>query len=96
MRRCARCRCRLAPHGPATLPPLCRGYAEKKLTENIDCEIFGVVLEEARESYSEDIVRAMTSETEADRARNLAELLAWCATAEPTPKAWKANKKSRK
>lgn len=28
-----------------------RGYNEKKIRENVECEIFGVLLEEARESY---------------------------------------------
>lgn len=28
-----------------------RGYSEKKINENIECEIFMVVTEEARESY---------------------------------------------
>eukprot|EP00959_Pyramimonas_sp_CCMP1952_P248959 5204234-Pyramimonas_sp.AAC.2 len=28
-----------------------RGYSEKKLQENMECEIMQVVLEEARESY---------------------------------------------
>lgn len=47
------------------------------MTENIDCEIFGVVLDEARESYAEGIVRPLQSETESDRTRNLADLTAW-------------------
>lgn len=33
-----------------------RGYSEKKITENIECEIFGVLQEEVRESYKEDII----------------------------------------
>jgi adenylate kinase len=57
-----------------------RGYTQRKITENIDCEIFGVVLDEARESYAENIVRAMQSGTEADRSRNLRELSDWVRT----------------
>ena len=29
----------------------CRGYSEKKLQENMQCEIMNVLLEEAMESY---------------------------------------------
>ena len=34
-----------------------RGYAEKKIKENIEAEIFMVVAEEAQDSYKEDIVK---------------------------------------
>lgn len=34
-----------------------RGYAEKKIKENVEAEIFMVVAEEAQESYKEDIVK---------------------------------------
>ncbi|KAJ1546778.1 hypothetical protein HK096_004741, partial [Nowakowskiella sp. JEL0078] len=33
-----------------------RNYSVKKITENIQCEIMQVVLEEARDSYSENVV----------------------------------------
>ncbi len=55
------------------------GYSQRKITENIDCEIFGVVLEEAQDSYKEDVVKAMSSESVEDMERNLAELRAWLA-----------------
>eukprot|EP00955_Chlamydomonas_euryale_P055008 356004-Chlamydomonas_euryale.AAC.1 len=29
----------------------CRGYADNKIRENVECEIMQVVMEEARESY---------------------------------------------
>ena len=29
----------------------CRGYSKKKLSENMECEIMHVIVEEARESY---------------------------------------------
>eukprot|EP00588_Corethron_pennatum_P011334 CAMPEP_0194266286 /NCGR_PEP_ID=MMETSP0169-20130528/1241_1 /TAXON_ID=218684 /ORGANISM="Corethron pennatum, Strain L29A3" /LENGTH=158 /DNA_ID=CAMNT_0039006933 /DNA_START=71 /DNA_END=543 /DNA_ORIENTATION=+ len=38
-----------------------RGYNEKKRTENIECEIMMVVLEEAKESYEEEIVHEVQS-----------------------------------
>ncbi|KAF0985122.1 hypothetical protein FDP41_000161 [Naegleria fowleri] len=33
-----------------------RGYADKKVQENVDCEIFQVCLDEAQESYKPEIV----------------------------------------
>lgn len=43
-----------------------RGYNDEKIKQNIECEIFRVVLEEAMESYDEDIVVPLSGETEAD------------------------------
>ena len=43
-----------------------RGYKQAKLTENVECEIMQVVLEEARESYAPEIVVELTNETPAD------------------------------
>ncbi|KAH7863072.1 hypothetical protein Vadar_012961 [Vaccinium darrowii] len=40
-----------------------RGYSGVKLTNNIQCEIFQVLLEEAKDSYPEDIVVALRSDT---------------------------------
>lgn len=62
-----------------------RNYSQKKVTENIDCEIFGVVAEEAADSYAEGVVRELVSETEEDKARNLAELTAWVVEHEAQP-----------
>ena len=33
-----------------------RGYNEKKITENIECEILDVLKEEVEQSYKEEIV----------------------------------------
>ncbi|KAG8485327.1 hypothetical protein CXB51_021332 [Gossypium anomalum] len=41
-----------------------------KLSNNIECEIFQVLLEEAKESYSEDIVKALKSDNIDDITRN--------------------------
>ena len=69
----------LHAHAVLHAPP-CSGYKEKKITENIDCEIFGVVLEEAQESYTkEGMVRPLRSDTVEDSERNLAELVAFLA-----------------
>lgn len=43
-----------------------RGYNQTKVKENIECEIFQMVLNEAKESYDEDIVFQLSGETEAD------------------------------
>ncbi|XP_074278956.1 adenylate kinase isoenzyme 6 homolog [Silene latifolia] len=54
-----------------------RGYTGSKLSNNIECEIFQVLLEEAKESYPEDIVIAMKSNSVDDITSNVAELTAW-------------------
>jgi len=40
-----------------------RGYSEKKLTENMEAEIMQVILDEARESYKEEIVVELSSDS---------------------------------
>eukprot|EP00218_Dolichomastix_sp_CCMP3274_P007771 CAMPEP_0170139490 /NCGR_PEP_ID=MMETSP0033_2-20121228/5693_1 /TAXON_ID=195969 /ORGANISM="Dolichomastix tenuilepis, Strain CCMP3274" /LENGTH=189 /DNA_ID=CAMNT_0010375609 /DNA_START=41 /DNA_END=610 /DNA_ORIENTATION=+ len=57
-----------------------RGYDEKKLRENIECEIFGVVAEEARESYSAEVVEMVSSNSEEDLRRNTSVITQWYAT----------------
>ncbi|KAL0647144.1 hypothetical protein Bca4012_045435 [Brassica carinata] len=49
-----------------------RGYSGTKLTNNIECEIFQVLLEEARDSYQEEIVIALQSDTIGDISDNVA------------------------
>ena len=49
----------------------CRGYAGKKLSDNIQCEIFQTILEEARESYSDSVVHELTSNLPEDLERNI-------------------------
>ena len=48
-----------------------RGYSEKKITENIDCEIMEVTSEEVRESYKQDIILELKSEKIEDMENNL-------------------------
>lgn len=52
-----------------------RGYNEEKIKQNIECEIFQVVLDEAMESYDEDIVVALSGETESDFADTINTIL---------------------
>ncbi|XP_037716792.1 adenylate kinase isoenzyme 6 homolog [Drosophila subpulchrella] len=54
-----------------------RNYNEKKLTSNIQCEIFGTILEEARDSYKPDIVFQLKGETKADAHQSLKTVKNW-------------------
>ncbi|GLV43184.1 Adenylate kinase 6 [Carabus blaptoides fortunei] len=54
-----------------------RGYSGKKLTDNIDCEIFQTILEEAKESYKVDIVHELANTTEEQLADNLSRICIW-------------------
>ncbi|ODH25720.1 hypothetical protein ACO22_05120 [Paracoccidioides brasiliensis] len=54
-----------------------RGYPERKLQENIDAEIFEVILDEARQSYDEEIVVELTSQEDVDIESNCARIEAW-------------------
>ena len=54
-----------------------RGYAPKKITENVECEIMQVLLEEARGAYAPAIVQELHSNTEADMAANVARVAEW-------------------
>ncbi|EME81837.1 uncharacterized protein MYCFIDRAFT_211471 [Pseudocercospora fijiensis CIRAD86] len=54
-----------------------RGYGEKKLEENMDCEIMEVLLQEARDAYDEQIVVEMKSETTEDVDSNVERIEKW-------------------
>ncbi|ELU02620.1 hypothetical protein CAPTEDRAFT_184335 [Capitella teleta] len=56
-----------------------RGYSGKKLEDNIQCEIFQSILEEARESYKTEIVHELPSNTPEDMEENLEKIIAWIA-----------------
>ncbi|XP_050213682.1 adenylate kinase isoenzyme 6 homolog [Mercurialis annua] len=60
-----------------------RGYSENKITNNIECEIFQILLEEAKESYKEDIVVALRSDSVEDISRNVATLTNWARSWQP-------------
>lgn len=61
-----------------------------KLTNNIECEIFQVLLEEARASYPEDIVVALRSDSVEDISRNVAALSEWANNWRPDMSVWVA------
>ena len=52
-----------------------RGYAEKKIRENVECDIFQVVVEEAKEAYDEVWTRNNASLD--DLERNVEEIAEW-------------------
>lgn len=54
-----------------------RGYHETKLQENLDSEIFGVLIEEAREAFDEEIVVELNSEEDGDVEGNCARICSW-------------------
>jgi adenylate kinase len=54
-----------------------RGYKGKKLEENMDSEIMQVLLDEARESYKEEIVVELKSESAEDVEGNLERIETW-------------------
>lgn len=60
-----------------------RGYAAKKVQENVQCEIMHVIVEEAREAYAEEIVHAVASNTAEEMERNVDNAHKWAAAWKP-------------
>jgi adenylate kinase len=54
-----------------------RGYSQKKVTENVECEIMEVVAQEARTSYAPEIVQELSSATVEDMESNVERVVAW-------------------
>jgi len=54
-----------------------RGYSGRKLEENLQAEIFQTILDEAKESYREELVVELTSEKEEDVESNAQRVEAW-------------------
>jgi len=54
-----------------------RGYSPKKISENIECEIMQVILEEARESYKKEIIWELQNNTLEDMERNVEGIVSW-------------------
>lgn len=54
-----------------------RGYAQKKLTENVDAEIMQVVLDEVKEAYREEVVVELRSESIEDLESNIQRAVQW-------------------
>jgi adenylate kinase len=56
---------------------LCRDYPEAKLQENLDSEIMEVLLQEARDSYEEDIIVELRSDTVEEVESNVERIEGW-------------------
>ncbi len=56
-----------------------RNYPEAKLQENLDSEIMEVLLQEARDSYDEEIIVELTSNTSEEMESNIERIEAWVA-----------------
>ncbi|XP_009374170.2 adenylate kinase isoenzyme 6 homolog isoform X4 [Pyrus x bretschneideri] len=61
-----------------------RGYSNSKLSNNIECEIFQTLLEEAKESYPQDIVIPLKSDSIQDISTNLSTLTDWVRRWQPS------------
>ncbi|XP_055925196.1 adenylate kinase isoenzyme 6-like [Argiope bruennichi] len=57
-----------------------RGYSGKKLENNIQCEIFQTLLDEAKSSYDEHIVHKLNSNTPDDMQSNIEQICEWVET----------------
>ena len=62
-----------------------RGYSGQKLTDNVQCEIFQTILEEARDSYSHSIVHELPSNTPENFEQNVGTICALISEWTPTP-----------
>ena len=54
-----------------------RQYSLHKIQENIQCEIFGVVAEQARESYKPEIIKMLNSSSLQDMEENVEWIEQW-------------------
>lgn len=54
-----------------------RGYTGKKLEDNISCEIMQVLLDEAKNSYKEEIVHELPSDSSEQMVDNLNRICQW-------------------
>lgn len=54
-----------------------RGYTGKKRDDNIQCEIFQTILEEARESYKQEIIFEIQSNNDDDMGSNIERVIVW-------------------
>jgi len=54
-----------------------RGYTGKKLQDNIQCEIFQTILDEAKESYEPSIVFELASNNTEDMESNIEKVTQW-------------------
>lgn len=61
------------------------GYTGKKFEDNLNCEIFGTIHEEAVDSYKKEIVHELSSNSPEEMESNLERIVQWV-------EQWKQNK----
>jgi len=54
-----------------------RGYSGKKFEDNLNCEIFGTIHEEAVDSYTKEIVHELPSNNPDEMENNLERIMQW-------------------
>lgn len=54
-----------------------RGYSQRKIQENVQCEIFQTILDEASDSYKPEIVFELQSNTPEEMDENLTKIKDW-------------------
>ncbi|CDO93822.1 unnamed protein product [Kluyveromyces dobzhanskii CBS 2104] len=54
-----------------------RGYHNAKIDENMDAEIMGVVMQDALDSYAQEIVVELQSDTTEEMDKNVDRIIAW-------------------
>ncbi|KAF4529305.1 hypothetical protein B566_EDAN011399 [Ephemera danica] len=60
-----------------------RGYIGKKLQDNIQCEIFQTILEEARSTFRSDMVFELQSNTTEEMDANVEQITSWISKWQP-------------
>ena len=55
-----------------------RGYNEAKKNQNMECEIMRVVIDEAKQSYPEEIVQELRNNTIDEMDQNISRIEMWC------------------
>lgn len=66
-----------SPQHSCTLTLFSRDYPLKKIQENNEAEILQTVLDDARESYAEEIIVELRSETTEDMESNVSRIVEW-------------------
>ncbi|EFN56289.1 hypothetical protein CHLNCDRAFT_144675 [Chlorella variabilis] len=61
-----------------------RGYSRKKIQDNVQCEIMHVIVEEASDSYREEIVHVLQSSTPEEMEENVERLTQWARSWRPS------------
>eukprot|EP01026_Neomeris_dumetosa_P060399 TRINITY_DN5695_c0_g2_i1.p3 TRINITY_DN5695_c0_g2~~TRINITY_DN5695_c0_g2_i1.p3 ORF type:complete len:206 (-),score=12.98 TRINITY_DN5695_c0_g2_i1:228-764(-) len=54
-----------------------RLYSQKKIQENVECEIMQVIVSEAQDSYPEEIVQVLKNDTPQEMESNVHRIIEW-------------------